>query len=329
MKNLKLLAISTISLFFLSCVAKADHNLYRPDAHAPIGVMRDHVHEKGEVMLSYRYEFMKMQGMRDGENGISSSEVLTKNMMSPTSMDMKMHMFGAMYGLTDKFTIMAMASLIEKDMNMINRSGALSQMDSSGFGDVKLNGMYEFFKNQEGHAQFNLGASLPTGNIKERGQGRRLPYTMQIGSGSYELLPGISFSGFKNSFSYGAQINGIFRLDNNSNGYKLGNSYNFTSWVAKKLNQGFSISSRLDYTINEGIEGVDSSLNKAMSPANNSFASGGRRLDFLVGGNFIMPNGYLQNHRLALEFGTPIYQNLRYRQLETDYKVTLGWQKVF
>ncbi|MEL7333685.1 MAG: hypothetical protein AAFN12_15670 [Cyanobacteria bacterium J06560_2] len=29
----------------------------RPDSHAPIGVMGDHTHEKGEFMLSYRYMY--------------------------------------------------------------------------------------------------------------------------------------------------------------------------------------------------------------------------------------------------------------------------------
>ncbi|NBD18196.1 MAG: hypothetical protein GVY04_19270 [Cyanobacteria bacterium] len=32
----------------------------RPDGHAPIGVMGDHVHGQGEWMLSYRYMFILM-----------------------------------------------------------------------------------------------------------------------------------------------------------------------------------------------------------------------------------------------------------------------------
>ena len=38
----------------------------RPDGHAPIGVMGDHRHEAGEIMFSYRFMYMNMDGSRDG-----------------------------------------------------------------------------------------------------------------------------------------------------------------------------------------------------------------------------------------------------------------------
>ena len=44
----------------------------RPDAHAPIGVMGDHTHDKGEWMLSYRYMYMNMTGNRVGTDSVSA-----------------------------------------------------------------------------------------------------------------------------------------------------------------------------------------------------------------------------------------------------------------
>lgn len=38
----------------------------RPGGHAPIGVMGDHQHGKGELMFSYRYMTMSMHGNRKG-----------------------------------------------------------------------------------------------------------------------------------------------------------------------------------------------------------------------------------------------------------------------
>lgn len=38
----------------------------RPDSHGPIGVMGDHTHEAGEIMLSYRWMYMSMGGHRAG-----------------------------------------------------------------------------------------------------------------------------------------------------------------------------------------------------------------------------------------------------------------------
>ena len=38
------------------------HGAVRADGHAPIGVMGDHLHKRGEWMLSYRFMRMNMEG---------------------------------------------------------------------------------------------------------------------------------------------------------------------------------------------------------------------------------------------------------------------------
>jgi len=70
-------------LFCFNVFADADHhgvgmNLnsdglspVRADSHAPIGVMGEHMHKKGEWMLSYRYMYMDMEGNRIGETEVS------------------------------------------------------------------------------------------------------------------------------------------------------------------------------------------------------------------------------------------------------------------
>lgn len=331
MKNSNLLKIFATYLCFINFTANAENSQNsRPDSHAPIGIMRDHVHKKNEYMLSYRYEFMSMKGLRSDDSNISTNKALNKYMMVPQKMTMQMHMVGAMYGVTDNLTLALMGSFIEKDMKMINRTYQKSEQEISGFGDTKLNAMYKFFDNSKTKAQFNLGISIPSGSIKEKNShNTRAGYPMQFGSGSYEILPGLSYSSLQDSYSYGAQINGVFRLNDNNNGYKLGNSYNLTSWVAKNLNESFSISSRLNYTTTQKVRGVDKALNRAMSPANDVSSTGGQKLELLVGANFIASDGILKGNRLAIEGGMPVYQNLNGIQLENDYKVTLGWQKSF
>jgi len=336
MKFTKLLIAVTTSLSFMSFSAFAgdSYDTNRPDAHAPIGVMRDHVHKEGEYMLSYRYDYMNMKGMRDGTNNISTADVLDNYMMSPTKMNMKMHMAMAMYGVTNDLTLMAMGSFITSDMKMVDgMSGDQSKQHVSGFGDSSLHALYNFYKDSNSHAQFNLGVSVPTGSIKKGSQATTMPYAMQLGSGSYELLPGVSYSGFQENYSYGAQANGQFRLNYNNSGYKLGDSYNATIWAARKLNEAFSLSSRLNYTITQKTKGANQVLNTEdalmMSPTNNAAFSGGRTLNFLAGVNFIVPSGALKGNRLALEGGVPLYQKLNGIQMKSNYTVTLGWQKAF
>ena len=60
-------------------------------------VMGDHLMREGEIMLSYRFMRMDMDGNRSGTNRVSTP--LPGYMVSPLEMTMDMHMLGAMYAL--------------------------------------------------------------------------------------------------------------------------------------------------------------------------------------------------------------------------------------
>ncbi len=297
--------------------------------HAPIGVMRDHVHKKGKIMTNYRFSYMKMKGLRSGNNNVQTGDALNDFMATPTEMSMRMHMIGAMYGVDDNFTLSAMSGFIEKTMNNYSSRGFEFKGEGSGIADLKLNSFYQFYKKQNNRAQINLGLSVPIGSIDEKNNSSNLPYPMQIGSGSYEFLPGLSYSGNLAKLSYGAQVNGVFRLNGNDNGYKFGDSYNLTSWIAKDLSRQISVSSRLDYNKVEAIEGLDPTLDVEMMATNNISLQDYQRLDLLFGVNFVMSKWFLQGNRFAVEIGAPIYQRIDGPMLETDYKVMVGWQNSF
>ncbi len=338
MKLIKLSAAIVASMLVATSALAAASQESRPDAHAPIGVMRDHLHKKGEYMLSYRYDFMRMKGnMKNGEK-ISPADVAASDYeMSPLKMDMRMHMVGAMYGVTDKLSLMAMGSFMTNSMRMVHNmhgmQGEVTDQKVSGFGDTTLSAMYGMHKDSDSHSLFNLGVSIPTGSIKKNEGSSRAAYAMQLGSGSYELQPGLSYTGFKDSYSFGGQVNGQFRLNDNNSGYRFGDTYNATAWTAKKLNESFSVSSRLNYIITEKMKGSYSGLNTMgalmMSPMNNAQYTGGRRLDFLLGANFVVPSGALKGHRLAVEGGVPLYQKVNGIQMRNAYNITVGWQKSF
>ena len=81
-----------------------------PNGHAPISVMADHFHKKGEIMFSYR--FMNMGMSKDFQGYEETMKVKAMGYKYyGTKMDMQMHMLGAMYGFTDKITIMTMINL--------------------------------------------------------------------------------------------------------------------------------------------------------------------------------------------------------------------------
>ena len=302
----------------------------RADYHAPIGVMRDHVHNKGEVMLSYRYGFMHMDGLRDGTSNVSSAQALTTFMAVPEEMDMRMHMVGGMVGITDQFTLSTMIGFKDLEMDMLNRMGGRPVMESDGVTDWQVSGSYKMYETKHSHLLLNLGVSLPTGSIDEtNAMGAQLPYAMQTGSGTYDFTPGVSYSQFHHGWSWGGQLNAIVRTGTNDNDYRLGNNYQATAWVAKPLGDAWSVSFRLDGQHWDNIHGADPQLMQMMSPNNRPDLRGGTRVDALAGVNFIVPSGSLKGNRLALEFGRDIYQDLDGPQLETDYRVMLGWQYAF
>lgn len=327
-KYLQILSL-VITLLCANSFNSFAHGNKNPNDHAPIGVMRDHVHKKGESMASYRFGYMKMKGLIQGDNKIQTGEVLKNFMMAPREMSMKMHMIGAMYGITDNYTIAAAANAVTKSMKSVNRMGKEVKNEVAEIGDVKIQNLYQFLKNENHQAQFNLGLSLPTGSYNEKNNTTRFPYGMQAGSGSYDLLPGISYKNNFNDYSFGAQINAIFRLNSNDLGYKLGDSFNITSWISKNINNEISLSARLDYLKNDAIEGVDKSLDVGMVPLTNISVYKSQRLDFLLGTNYLFQKSFLKGHRLGLEFGIPLYQRISGPALENDYKFTIGWQKSF
>ncbi|MCH7696286.1 MAG: hypothetical protein IIB73_08345 [Proteobacteria bacterium] len=66
-----------------------------------------------------------------------------------------------------------------------------------------------------------------------------------------------------------------------------------------------------------------------MAPTSRTDLRCGSRIDLLFGINLIASEGKLQDNRLAIEVGLPIYQYLDGPQLEMDYRLTVGRQLVF
>ena len=91
------IALLTIFLLFIVLnFVHADTTSSRPDSHAPIGVMGDHGHKSGEVMLSYRFMAIDMQGLQSGTTPLETTDVVKDFMITPTQMGMQMHMSGSL-----------------------------------------------------------------------------------------------------------------------------------------------------------------------------------------------------------------------------------------
>jgi len=308
----------------------------RPDSHAPIGVMGDHLHSSGEVMLSYRYMRMNMEGSRIGTDALSDQDVLASGyMVTPTAMPMDMHMVGFMIAPSDRVTLMVMGNYLSNSMDHLTGMGGTFTTGSSGFGDTKVSALVGL-KNEGVRVHLNAGLSLPTGSIDERDvtpasapNTAQLPYPMQLGSGTVDLEPGITMYEVSDGGAWGLQARSTLRLGENDRDYTLGNRYRATGWLQYRLFDELSASVRIDAQRWENVEGADPALNPNMIYTADPDLRGGTRIDIPLGFNWYFVDGPLFDHRLAVEINLPIYQDLDGPQLETDWVLTVGWQKAF
>lgn len=311
---------SIVSLAEESCASCAETCgceevcLCNHEPRAPIGVMGDHVHHKGSWMVSYRYMFMNMDGL---------DQDTTKTML-PKNMDMQMHMVGVMYTPLKNMSIGLMLPYSINDMEMENGM----EMESDGFGDLKLGGTYRLWSSPIHQLLANLAISFPTGSIdEENDMGMRLPYPMQLGSGSYGLIPGITYTGLSEGWGWGAQAKGTFYLNENENEYTLGNRYGLSVWGLRDLCTSSALSVRLAGSRVENIDGADPAFMPGMvnnNPLMDPNLRAGTRLDLLGGIDY--RKGPV---RLSFEGGAPIVQELDGPQLETQWMVIGGLQVSF
>lgn len=313
------------------------HDHSRPDAHAPIGVMGDHLHHQGSLMFSFRYMNMQMQGLQHGTEELDNADVLAKYMMAPEEMDMNMYMLGLMYAPSSNLTLMLMQSYLSKDMDMQMKM-LMSGMPvytsfstaSSGWGDLSLQALYGIFSIGNTSLHLNAGLSLPLGSIDRRddtpmADNARLPYPMQLSSGTFDLLLGSTFKQTFEDASWGAQFMATLRTGENDNDYRLGNSYKLNTWAAYRLLTNLSLSGRIMGSTTNGIKGADPELNPMMSPTANASYSGGELVKAFAGFNIAFSQtSFLKDLRLGAEAGYPVYANYNGIQMDEELSFILG-----
>ena len=335
----------------------------RPDNYAPLGVMGDHVHRAGEMMFSYRSIRMVMDGLQDG-NAIPIEETLDDYLMVPIRMRMRTQMFGAMFAPHDRITLMAMMSHRNNFMQMKGAhlhspggDGAVGHhhiignpsATTAGLGDIKLAALMPLLNASNADLRLNAGVSIPTGSIiylrHNSSEITGLHYPIQVGSGSFELRPGLTFAATHGAWSYGAQARGAIRLNKNKRDYRLAPTIGSTLWSARRLKDWLSIYLRgsfenwgniTTFTSEEEMESHDryaaltgTTQSDYISPTMDPNLQGGRRGSVSAGLNFIFsdkPGGILAGQRFTFEFQMPVYQNLDGPQMALDWTTLPDWR---
>ena len=83
-----------------------------------------------------------------------------------------------------------------------------------------------------------------------------MDYGMQLGSGTWDFKPSLTYTGHIDNWSWGAQANGTVRMeDQNKSGYALGDLFQATAWGSYNLTNWLTASVRGVYTAQGRIKG--------------------------------------------------------------------------
>ncbi len=265
------------------------HTDHADHPNIPAGVLFGHTLDKtGDSMIGYRY-MRTMQGgdILHGTHDASEQQVIAKGCPGtveftggcrffPYDMDMRMHMLELMYAPTDWLTLMLMPQFMDMNMalrqppslidpNSHDHGSHAHGHETGGIGDTGMYALVKLFDTPQQHLHTSLGISAPTGDvgIKLREgvntkdlDGAYIHYGMQLGSGTWDFKPSLTYIGKINDLSWGAQAGGTLRLeDHNKSGYVLGDLFETSVWGGYDLTHWLSATVRAAYTWQGRIKG--------------------------------------------------------------------------
>ncbi|HSG33515.1 MAG TPA: transporter [Sphingomonadaceae bacterium] len=319
---------------------------YRPDAHGPSGVMGDHVHESGEIMIGFEWMHMRHSDMpQSGTDPIADADILAAGYAVRTqSMTMDMAMLHIMYAPNDTLTFMLMPTWNRMEMTMVGidpMAGMDMDMDGhhslmlgetmthsvSGFGDTRLGALVSLSRDRGLAAHAGLSLSIPTGSTsRKNADGTFVHYGMQPGSGTWDIEPSLTLRGIEGGFGWGAQVKHLIRLeDANESGFAFGDRFSANAWLSKPLGSHVSLSLRVGFTSEGAVEGHYNGPHKHASPPDRQDNYGGDVLDAGAGVNFVIGEAL----RLGAEVNLPLYEDLNGIQLPRDFGLNVSLSKMF
>lgn len=223
---------------------------------APAALPGARMMASGHVSLMFMPAFMGMQGNMIGDHNLSSGAIATtynavagsKIRVVPDGMNAQMYMFGAMYAVSDWLNVSVMSSWTRKYMRMTTYKGMMGSTvlgsnsgSTSGFGDTSVSAIVRFYQDQHTHLHLNFGLGLPSGSTTDTitmlaptgmHMQMRAPYGMEIGTGSVEALPGLTYLGTVGRWSWGGAFRARIPFARNSHDYNWGAMYEEDVWAA-------------------------------------------------------------------------------------------------
>ena len=318
-------------LFMGLCCGKCGGNM-------PLNIPGAGTPEPHEFRVKMNFSWGKMVGLRRGTSNRSTKDTLGQYMMTQRKMDMYMSNVSVGYAFSDRFFAGIMGMYMEKDMEMIRRGGRRSSMNSQGAGDTMLMTKTLLYADDylipTSQVSLLLGVSIPTGSIDQDDTGQILPYSMQLGSGTFDPFIGVLYEGSSSPFWWGANASYLARAYENYKSYNLGDEYRLDLYGMYQLRHNLVGELQIKGKYVGDIEGEAQEIEQdgdghMRGNPNMAFMSnlydpdnyGGSTVDLTTGVQW-QP---FRNHILNAQFSVPLFQNLHGTQMERDFTASVTY----
>lgn len=321
-------------------------------AAIPAGVMAGHLlNRAGDMMLGYRFMHSRdgSEKLLRGARPASDAEVLQQGCAPqlcysvPRRMTMRMHMLELMFAPTDHLTLMLMPQFVDMQMDVRGLPGAPlppagshvhnAEHSTGGLGDTSVYALLGLVDTPGQQLHVGLGLSIPTGEVgltfrrSHQLDPGLLDYGMQLGSGTWDLKPSLTFTGQQGRWGWGGQINATLRVQNeNKSGYALGDMAQITAWGSYGLNDALAVTLRGVYTALGAIRGTFKEAHPQTGTMDFAGNYGGRYGDVGLGLNAVLGEG---GQHLSLEWLQPVSTRVKGYQLDRRGALALAWGYVF
>jgi len=299
----------------------------------------------GSWQFGYHFDEASFEGYRHGTQDLGNETVLWRTSevrternypIVPTQITQRVHRLTLGHQLTQEWHLRASLPYIEQTtdhISIVPNYEAFS-IKSSGVGDLNLIATRNISSSQ-GLWWLSAGISLPSGSIDEQGDtprdagAQQLPYTMQLGSGTWDLPLQIAYRSFEQDgwksnwdLSLGAKL----RFADNRRDYRLGNHYSTTASKSLRITDWITASLGGDLKYIEKIKGLDreillSSPNPFPASITDPDNYGGLTAS-LRARLSIKPNA---KQEILLEAAKPIHQDLNGLQPKAQWSLHFGF----
>jgi len=318
-------------LFMGLCCGKCGGNM-------PLNIPGAGTPEPHEFRIKMNLSWGRMVGLRRGTSNRSTKDTLGQYMMTQRKMDMYMSNVSVGYAFSDRFFAGIMGMYMEKDMEMIRRGGRRSSMNSQGAGDTMLMTKTLLYADDylipTSQVSLLLGVSIPTGSIDQDDTGQILPYSMQLGSGTFDPFIGVLYEGSSSPFWWGANASYLARAYENYKSYNLGDEYRLDLYSMYQVRHNLVGELQIKGKYVGDIEGEAQEIeqdgdghmngNPNMAFMSNLYDPdnyGGSTVDLTTGVQW-QP---FRNHILNAQFSVPLFQNLHGTQMERDFTASVTY----